>query len=125
LFPPCWQKIQPPHFDYAGGSVIQEPDLRARATDLVASVVDALPRTRGLIGVDIVLGEEQDGSADFAIEVNPRLTTSYVGLRCVSDQNLAHAMLASSIGEAVDLSFRLDRLDFVATGKVRRHDPTA
>jgi hypothetical protein len=87
--------------------------------------VDALPRTRGLIGVDIVLGEEQDGSADFAIEVNPRLTTSYVGLRCVSDQNLAHAMLASSIGEAVDLSFRLDRLDFVATGKVRRHDPTA
>jgi len=35
-----------------------------------------------------VLGDAADGSGDFAIEINPRLTTSYVGLRALTADNL-------------------------------------
>ena len=120
LFPACWQDLQPPRFEYAGGSTILDPDLEARAAKLAQQVVETLPSTRGMIGVDLVLGDRSDGSADFAIEVNPRLTTSYVGIRCLAERNLARAMLAVAVGDEVTLTFRTDRIEFSASGQVRR-----
>ncbi len=118
--PPCWQELEEPHFRYNGGSVIEDANLAARATKLATAVAGALPNTHGLIGVDLILGNQTDGSGDYAIEVNPRLTTSYVGLRCLSDQNLARAMLGASNGELIALSFGSDRLEFSASGEIRR-----
>jgi tyramine---L-glutamate ligase len=40
------------------------------------------------VGVDVVLGEEDI----WLIEINPRPTTSYVGLRRLTDLNLAAAI---------------------------------
>lgn len=48
-------------------------------------------------GVDMVLGDE----GDFAIEINPRLTTSYVGLRSATDVNLAEAMVRIAEGGTI------------------------
>lgn len=63
-------------------------------------------------------GISQQSSADFVIEINPRLTTSYVGLRAACQGNLAEAMLRIAAGEAAELSFRDDPLQFDADGTV-------
>jgi predicted ATP-grasp superfamily ATP-dependent carboligase len=63
--------------------------------------VGALPGAFGYLGVDLVLGESADGADDFVIEINPRLTTSYIGLRAAVEENLAAAML--DIAEGIEL----------------------
>ena len=35
----------------------------------------------GWVGVDLILGPDIKGSKDFVFEINPRLTTSYLGAR--------------------------------------------
>ena len=52
---------------------------------------------RGYVGVDMVLGD----AGDYAIEINPRLTTSYLGLRQLCQQNLAELILRLAQGETV------------------------
>jgi predicted ATP-grasp superfamily ATP-dependent carboligase len=101
-------------FDYLGGELPLPPSLASRARELALRAVAALPAAVGYLGVDLVLGAACDGSEDFAIEVNPRLTTSYVGLRQACEQNLAQAMLDIAAGRTVALSFRPERLEFTA-----------
>jgi predicted ATP-grasp superfamily ATP-dependent carboligase len=78
-----------------------------------------LAPTVGYVGVDLVLGEADDGKDDVVIEVNPRLTTSYVGLRRLVCGNLAAAMLAAARGQPVALSFAAGRVVFDADGTCR------
>jgi predicted ATP-grasp superfamily ATP-dependent carboligase len=85
-------------FRYRGGRAPLPPALAGRARRLARAAVEALPGLRGYVGVDVVLGEEPDGSGDRVIEVNPRLTTSYVGLRALARGNLAEAMLCLARG---------------------------
>lgn len=100
---PCNQRITTDGtFGYLGGSLPLAPPLQARASSLALAVLQALPTARGYIGVDMVLGEEVDGSADYVIEVNPRYTTSYVGLRAATDTNLADLLLRVTQGESVE-----------------------
>ena len=54
------------------------------------------------------------------IEVNPRLTTSYVGLREMTRDNLAHAMVRTAQGEQAELLFEEHAVDFCADGTVTR-----
>ena len=44
---------------------------------------------RGYVGVDLVLAEDKP----FVVDVNPRLTTSYVGLSRVAGFNVAEAIV--------------------------------
>ena len=93
--PACEQRLSADgRFTYLGGRLPLEPGVDARARRLALAAADALPEPRGYIGVDLVLGNAADGSDDRVIEINPRLTTSYVGLRALSRTNLAAAMLA-------------------------------
>ncbi len=87
-------------FRYQGGSLPLPPPLAERATRIAARAVGAVEGLRGYVGVDVVLGAAADGSGDCAIEINPRLTTSYVGLRALARFNLAEAMLAVAAGRA-------------------------
>ncbi len=70
------------------------------------------------MGVDLILGD-----VDAVIEINPRLTTSYVGLRRACRQNLAEWILkvATLDFDAADLaamSFSTDAIKFAADGTV-------
>jgi predicted ATP-grasp superfamily ATP-dependent carboligase len=118
--PPCRQRLSDDgRFQYLGGSLPLPPPLAYRATRLAERAVAALPNTLGYVGVDLVLGAETDGAGDFVIEVNPRLTTSYIGLRAASRENLAAALLEVAEGRVPRLSFAADRVEFNAIGQVR------
>jgi len=51
--------------------------------DWAQHVVQALPGLRGLVGVDYI--QTKDGPV--VLEINPRATTSYAGLRAAMAQN--------------------------------------
>ena len=61
-----------------------------RAHQLAEKTIRLLPPTQGYVGLDMVLGPE----ADWLIEINPRLTMSYLELRKVCSFNLAVRMLS-------------------------------
>jgi predicted ATP-grasp superfamily ATP-dependent carboligase len=74
---------------YNGGLVPFVHPLRPRAFAVAEKIVKSFRDLRGYVGVDLVLTEEEA----VAIEVNPRLTTSYIGLRRVVNFNPAHAIV--------------------------------
>lgn len=85
-------------FKYLGGELPIPANLSARAVRLGTRAIECVPGLKGYVGVDLVLGDAADGSRDFAIEINPRLTTSYVGLRALAEFNIAEAMLQIARG---------------------------
>jgi predicted ATP-grasp superfamily ATP-dependent carboligase len=85
-------------FHYQGGTVPLPPAVNARAQRVALRAVESVTGLFGYVGVDVVLGGPADGRADVAIEINPRLTTSYIGLRQLARGNLAEALLAVAIG---------------------------
>src|SRR5207237_10692235 len=88
-------------FRYLGGRLPLPPELARRAADVARRAVDAVAGLAGYVGVDVVLGDAADGSRDCVIEINPRLTTSYVGLRTMTDGNLMGWLLAVAGGGQV------------------------
>ena len=111
-------------FQYVGGSIPLRQDLVARAVTLAERVIRAVPGLAGYIGVDLILGEPADGSGDYVIEVNPRLTTSYIGLRALAKKNLAEALLSICVdGDIPDLTWRRSCVRFWTDGRVEMNLP--
>ncbi len=118
--PPCWQWLSDDgHLAYHGGSLPLPSNLARRASRLARAAVESLPEPRGYLGVDLVLGHDDQGRDDVVIEINPRLTTSYVGQRALASCNLAQAMLGVALGRWVELSWRAGSVQFEASGQVR------
>ncbi len=88
-------------FRYRGGRVPLPADLAGRATEVAWRAAAAVEGLRGYVGVDVVLGDAADGSGDAVIELNPRLTTSYLGLRALASDNLAGVWLRVASGDDV------------------------
>ena len=88
ILPAVGQNITANDTQYKGGQGPLAEDDQRRASALARSVLQSLPRTvRGFVGFDLILGDNP--ADDCVIEVNPRVTTSYVGLRCIVEGNLA------------------------------------
>lgn len=85
-------------FRYQGSSLPLPPPLADRAIQLALKAAAGIDGLQGYVGVDLVLGDAGD---DYAIEVNPRLTTSYLGLRRLCRQNLAELILCMAQGETI------------------------
>jgi predicted ATP-grasp superfamily ATP-dependent carboligase len=83
-------------FRYLGGEVPLPATLNHRAQQLARHALDAVAGLFGYVGVDVVLADSVGD--DVVIEINPRLTTSYVGLRRLARGNLAEALLAVTTG---------------------------
>lgn len=107
-------------FRYLGGSLPIPSELAERAVRLGSQAVACVPGLFGYVGVDLVLGER-----DVAIEINPRLTTSYVGLRTLAETNLASAMLDVCEGRPVELKWKPGSVTFGADGQLRSPTPAA
>lgn len=122
--PPTFQLLSNDRrFRYEGGELPIRPDLAERAGTLGRRAIECVPGLAGYVGVDLVLGDATDGSRDAAIEINPRVTTSYVGLRQLADFNLADAMLRTENGEHVEPRWKPGRVRFRPDGSFDR-DPT-
>ncbi len=119
--PPCVQLLSGDgRLQYCGGRLPLPADLAERATELAHRAVESLADPRGYVGVDLVLGQRSDGANDVVIEINPRLTTSYIGLRAATADNLAEAMLAVATGQPATLSFTTEPVEFSVDGEVSR-----
>lgn len=66
---------------YEGGWSPLSKELQIRCERLAMMALKGIKGILGWVGIDLILGESPDGSDDFVIEINPRLTTSYVGIR--------------------------------------------
>ena len=103
---------------YSGGVVPFEHPLRAEAFAVAEKIAKSFPSLRGYIGVDFVLTE----SEAMPIEVNPRLTTSYVGLRRTVSFNPAQAILNAVLNRELPTS--IQSRGYVCFSKVETPNPT-
>jgi len=86
-------------FRYLGGELPLPPPLEHRARRLAEATLAAFPELRGYVGFDIVLGNDLAGREDYVIEINARLTTSYLGQRQLCRQNLAEMLVRLLTGQ--------------------------
>jgi predicted ATP-grasp superfamily ATP-dependent carboligase len=102
---PAWQHLDS-SFRYLGGEAPIPAKLAERVQRLAQRAVECVPGLLGYVGVDVILGDAEEGSGDVALEINPRLTTSYVGLRRLAQGNLAEAMLQCVQGKTPRLTWQ-------------------
>lgn len=81
------------HFRYLGSAVPFHHKTAGCAMELACSAASLIPGLRGYMGVDLVLTDDSPQ----LIEINPRLTTSYIALRQVAQANLAQAIWQACI----------------------------
>jgi predicted ATP-grasp superfamily ATP-dependent carboligase len=74
---------------YDGGAVPFDSPQKHAAFSAAKRIVESFQGLRGFVGVDFILSEKEP----VVIELNPRLTTSYVGLRRVAGFNPAQAIV--------------------------------
>ncbi len=116
---PCKQLISDDgRLRYRGGELPLSTGLTERATMLAERALNAMPPAIGYVGVDLVLGRDPKGGEDAIIEINPRLTTSYVGLRTAANGNLAEAMWQIAQGDMRTLEFSQQPIEFDPNGNV-------
>jgi predicted ATP-grasp superfamily ATP-dependent carboligase len=100
-------------FHYRGGRLPLPQSLAERAVTLARAALETVDGLAGMVGVDLVLGEKANGGDDVVIEINPRPTTSYVGLRQLAGDNLANALWRITLGEEVaPLRWRAGPVEF-------------
>ena len=78
---------------YLGCEVPYTCDKYEEVVGLVKRAVALVPGLKGYVGVDILITRK----TCYLIEINPRLTTSYIGLQHVVNLNLAEAMWNASM----------------------------
>lgn len=77
-----------PFFSYKGGQVPFVSNRQQEAVSLAKQAAALIPGLKGYIGVDFMITDR----GCYLIEINPRITTSYIGLRRVVNINLAEAI---------------------------------
>jgi tyramine---L-glutamate ligase len=103
-----------PMFSYSGGTT---PFVHARSDAAAAAAIrvcSAIPGLRGYVGVDVVLTR----SDVVIIEVNPRLTTAYLGARAAFDENIAAMALDACAGVLPKPPAIRRRVRFSASGRI-------
>jgi hypothetical protein len=75
--------------EYIGGIVPFESPLKDRAFKLTEKIVESIKGLIGFIGIDLILSNNDI----VIVDINPRITTSYVGLKKVIRINLAKALI--------------------------------
>jgi predicted ATP-grasp superfamily ATP-dependent carboligase len=109
--------------EYAGGCGPLDDESQRRAMSIAARAIAAMPPTpRGFVGLDLLLGERP--SEDCVIEINPRLTTSYVGLRRMIVGNLAARLLDLETGP-VSCHAAVDSIRWTPDGRIWINDAVA
>lgn len=99
---------------YNGGIVPFDHVLEKEALKAAQTAVESIGGLRGYVGVDMVL--TRNGPA--VIEVNPRLTTSYIGLRKVVNCNPAQAIVDAVLRRRLPKNVQSEGYAFFSKVKV-------
>jgi predicted ATP-grasp superfamily ATP-dependent carboligase len=75
--------------EYRGGFIPFDTPLKNEAYRLTEKIVESIKGLIGYVGIDLILTNKEI----FFLEINPRLTTSYIGLRKITNINIAQALL--------------------------------
>lgn len=114
FLPPARQHIsQETHGLYLGGKLPAEQVPVEAIESLARAALATLPGLRGYIGCDIVWPD--GATAPLLCEINPRLTTSFVGYRTLYGPALARAL---ALGESFRPPVTTKRVAFTADGHV-------
>jgi len=103
---------------YNGGQVPFSSPLKREAFATAQTVVKSFLGLRGYVGVDLVLTEK----GPVVIEVNPRLTTSYVGVRKIVAFNPAQAIINAVLEHELPMDKR--SRGYAVFSKVQTPKPT-
>lgn len=79
--------------DYIGGQFPIDAKWQLRAPLLVQQAIECLPPWNGYIGFDLLVDIPDVPQGCLILEINPRLTCSYLGLRTLYQTNLAAATI--------------------------------
>ncbi len=120
LLPAVSQDLDRNTCEYAGGQGPLDGESQRRAAVLASRAIAAMPPTaRGFVGLDLLLGNYS--SEDYVIEINSRLTTSYVGLRQIIHGNLAARLFELETGP-VSCNAAVDSVRWTPSGTVWIND---
>jgi len=103
---------------YIGGVVPFDHVLRDASFKMAEKAATSFPGLRGYVGVDLVLAEE----VPYVVDVNPRLTTSYIGLSRVAGFNVGEAIINAVLNGK--LHTRLKSNGFAWFSKVESSKPS-
>ncbi|NOX54620.1 MAG: ATP-grasp domain-containing protein [Planctomycetes bacterium] len=98
VFPPADQRLtEDRRFSYQGGRLPAElfDATRGVIIQTARRVCEDLSGLRGFVGFDWIVPESEPAHP-LIVDVNPRLTTSYIGYRALARENLARRLLADS-----------------------------
>ncbi|MEM2123885.1 MAG: ATP-grasp domain-containing protein [Methanolinea sp.] len=101
-------------FTYCGG---ETPVSHPRHGELVEAASKAVTvlGCQGYVGVDIVLADRP-----YVVDVNPRVTTSIVGIAACMEEEIADVLVRASRGEGPDSVHLVGRARFDSHGRVER-----
>ena len=71
-------------------------------TALVRKIATAIPGLNGYVGVDVII----DNGHIYVVEINPRVTTSYIALREILNKNPADLILNNALNIQSDSLFQ-------------------
>jgi tyramine---L-glutamate ligase len=103
-------------FKYLGSQVPFHHPASNRAMELACRAIGLIPGLKGYVGVDMIL---EDDLVQL-IEINPRLTTSYIGLRQVTPMNIAQA-----IWDACQNGILPDHISLEGQVLIKKDDPAS
>ena len=90
---PCEQTLsQDGRFRYLGGIVPARDAPIERLQRVAVAACKSVPGLRGYVGVDLVL-PDANPDQPLVVEINPRLTTSYLGYSALAEENLGQRLL--------------------------------
>lgn len=118
ILPPCSQSIvwKGGAPIYGGGEILTDPVEIEMAKEAMRFALERLPPFVGYLGVDLIL--TPDGPR--IVEVNPRTTTSYVGLRGAIDESLADLTRRVARGESVPCPRVMRQVSYDGRGSVKQ-----
>jgi tyramine---L-glutamate ligase len=118
VFPPAEQFLSDDgRFGYSGGRIPARCPAHNMILQSALAACRAVPGLRGYVGVDLVV---PDAALErpVVVEINPRLTTSYLGYRVLAQESLAERMLFPD-RFAERIVWRAGGVEFDAAGAAR------
>lgn len=99
------QQVDNPHrqLKYAGGVVNAKQNLYDLFTALANNIAHNITGLNGIVGVDVIVQYSLTGEVTsiYVVEINPRITTSYVGLHASLSINPAQLLLDTMLDDGV------------------------